>query len=587
MRELARTGAIRQFHRRAASGIGLLGIALWMAGMILVGLIAVALIQRPHRPTSVVLIVLDTVRADHCSAYGYSAPTTPRLAALASDGLLFEHARAAAPWTLPSHASLFTGLLPEQHGCTWEHRWLVDRFDTMAERLSASGRETFGVTTNANASSLYHLDQGFTTFVETWTRRTAHRGLDDSGIANAEVDAWLTHRDSRQPFFLFVNFADAHLPYAPPPPYDRQFGQSSERSRALAANANLLQDSLLGKVEIAEGDRAGFAALYDGDVRAADARLGELLDLLARHGVEEDTLVIVTSDHGEQLGERGEVDHQLSLSEELLRVPLVVRFPGRVKPARVPEPVALTDLKLWIDEIADGRLPDWSPPPDRMPSAFVAQQALPVDLIDLVTAAGRDASAIDRRLAVAWRPQREGGIKLLREVPGVESLWRVDSAGREERMAAPPGDLLADMHQALFDVLAIEPFVEVAADLATDIPAELHALEQARKLGYLSAAAAVGVGMHASEHWNAGRRAAVRRDWSRAISEMMIVAELAPGEPMILFEIAQAVDRSGDGDAIGPIERFLNAVGSGSPAPANAVEWATIRLAELRKGRGP
>lgn len=560
-----------------------------MVALLTIGLVVVGLIQRPHRATSVVLVVLDTVRADHCSAYGYPKKTTPRLDALAAEGLLYEQARAVAPWTLPSHASLFTGLPPSAHGCTFEHRWLLDRFDTMAERLSASGRETFGVTTNANASSLYHLEQGFETFLETWTLRERHRGLDDSGIANAEIRRWLEARDPRTPFFLFVNYADAHLPYAPPPPYDTQFGPTEERARALAAKADLLEQTLLGQERVSDADTQGLSALYDGELRAADARLGELLDLLARLDLAEDTLVIVTSDHGEQLGEGGQVDHQLSLAESLLRVPLVVRFPGRIGPGRVPELLPATELKGWIDEIADGRLPEWSPAPDRAPFAAIAEYHRPVDLVDRVAAAGRDAAPLDVRRFAAYRARGRAGDKLLRLEPGGDSLWSVDEQGRESLVSAADVarrvELQLELQRVLDQQLGGATFEELPGDLTFEAPPDASALADLRRLGYATALAGGAIGMHASEHWSAGRRAAARGDTATALRELQVAAQLA-GEPVtLLYELAQAADAARHPDAAGALVRFLKAVGSGSPAPATHVEWAKRRLDELREGR--
>ncbi len=602
MGQLARTGAFRQFRVTRGgvqSGIGLVAVALWMTLLLLIGLVVVAVIAHPSRATSVVLVVLDTVRADHCSAYGYAKPTTPRLERLAAEGLLFDHARAVAPWTLPSHASLFTGLLPSQHGCTWEHRWLIDRHETMAERLAKSGFETFGVTTNPNASSLYNLHQGFTTFRETWKQRELHRGLTDSGIANAEVAAWLRQRDRDRPFFLFVNYVDAHLPYTPPPPYDAQFGVVRDHARQLAARANLLQETLLGEQVVGADDVAGLKALYDGELRSVDARLGELLDLLDQLDLAEETLVIVTSDHGEQLGEEGRVDHQLSLAETLLRVPLVVRYPGHVRPARIAETVALTDVKGWLDEIADGRLPDWSPPPDRVPPAFIAQYQRPVDLVELLETHGKNAASIDRRLAAAFRPRQGGGDKLLRAEPGGESFWSVDEAGRETLISGSHEPLPRGVVDALVEALAvarrIDPFSESDEDLASEPPLDPAALENLRQLGYVAghiagraggADGAGTIGLHASEHWSAGRRAAARGLDREAIAELEKAARLAEGESTILLDLAQAAERSHASLLRDALERYLRAVGSGSPSPATAVAWAKQRLDELRGGDG-
>jgi choline-sulfatase len=383
--------------------VSLIRVASLMTGMLLIALAIVAFIQRPKRATSVVLVVLDTVRADHLTPYGYPKETTPRLARFAQEGLLFEQARSAAPWTLPSHASLFTGKLPSQHGCNWEHRWLADSQETIAEVLAAprAGFETMGVTTNVNASSLYNLHQGFARFVETWTLRDAHRGLDDSAIANGVIREWLEKRDASRPFFLFVNFADAHLPYTPPPPYDRMFGEPGATARRLAARGDLLQALLAGEEHPTAEDFAGLAALYDGELRKVDALLGDLLDELDRRGLRDDTLVIVTSDHGELLGEEGRVDHQLSMREELLHVPLLLRWPRMVHPGRVKEPVSLTGVKGWLDQIAVGVVPAWSPAPDRAPKVLDSEYFRPVDLVVFVRDHHGDADAIDVRLAAA------------------------------------------------------------------------------------------------------------------------------------------------------------------------------------------
>jgi len=552
VREIAGTVHVRQSRPRGLSstsgpsGASLALVAVVMTVLLVAGLITVAFIAAPPHVTSVLLVVLDTVRADHCSACGYGLPTTPRLERLAAEGLLFEHARAVAPWTLPSHASLFTGKLPRQHGCHWEHRWLADSQETIAETLRDHGFDTFGVTTNPNASSLYHLDQGFSTFVETWRLREAHRGLSDSAIACAEVRGWLSGHDPERPFFVFVNLADAHLPYAPAAPWDEFFGKPDDHARRLASRGDLLQAVMGGEESVRPEDRAGLSALYDGEIRSADARLGELVDLLDELELAEDTLIIVTSDHGEQLGEEGRVDHQLSLDEALLRVPLVVRHRRRVRPARVREPVALTDVKGWLDDVAAGRVPEWSPPPDRAPLAFVAQYQRPVDLVDLVRARGGDASAIDRRLSSAFRPAPGGGIKLVVPEPGIESLWRVDAAGSERALGAAEAEGVTELRRFLAERLALDPMVESDEDLAPAASGDPRELAELRRLGYVGAAAPGGAGIHASEHWSAGLRARASDDLELARLELVRAGSLAPGEAAIarlLAEVERALAR--------------------------------------------
>src|SRR5262249_8688751 len=143
--------------------------------------------SHPH----VVLLVLDTTRPDHLGCYGYQRPTSPNLDDLAHQSILFERAFASAPWTLPSHASLFTGLMPSEHGCHFEHRYLAASQETLAERLVARGYETGAFTCNVNVSHFFNLNQGFSTFVEVWREREANIGKTDTQIAIHEVDKWL------------------------------------------------------------------------------------------------------------------------------------------------------------------------------------------------------------------------------------------------------------------------------------------------------------------------------------------------------------------------------------------------------------
>jgi hypothetical protein len=560
-----------------------------MAVLLIATLVVVALVQKPKRVTSVVLVVLDTVRADHLTPYGYPKETTPRLARFAQEGLLFEQARSAAPWTLPSHASLFAGKLPSQHGCNWEHRWLADSQETIAEVLASprAGFETIGVTTNVNASSLYNLHQGFSRFVETWTLRESHRGLDDSAIANDVIRDWLDHRaDKSRPFFLFVNYADAHLPYVPPPPEDGMFGAPSARARQLAWRGDLLQAVLSGEVKPTADDFAGIAALYDGELRKVDGLLGDLLDELDRRGLREDTLVIVTSDHGELLGEEGRVDHQLSMREELLHVPLLLRWPRMVRPGRVPEPVSLTRVKGWLDQVAFGHVPAWSDPPERQPKVIDSEYFRPVDVVDFVRAHGGDAEAIDVRQVAAWRVEGAGAIKLVVREGRDARLFRIGVNGREELWNDAPTGLVDSMRDDLENARSLDRFREDEGDLAPAPAATEREFEVLRRLGYVGAAARPGLSIHALEHWGAGERATARGEPLVAALELTRAAHLAPEEPDILLALARVLDRLGDPTAAAVLERYLRAIAGTPAAKSGAAEWARNRLGALAGKEG-
>jgi arylsulfatase A-like enzyme len=282
-------------------------------------------------PPSFVLFVTDTTRADSVSAYGAVSGTTPTLDALAQQGLLYRRAYAQAPWTLPSHATLFTGLLPSQHGVTWRRPRAPDALVMLAERLRDAGYDTFGVSENVWVAPAFNLAQGFAGFV-----RAGVRGRDTVRA----VEQWWSHRSHDRPFFLFVNVIDAHWPYATT--RDHRFlpaGTKPETARKLdqTLDGYMCSDPPpTTSLEILRG-------FYYGGVAAADAKLARVLEVLAEPSAG-DTIVMVTSDHGEHFGERGLVSHQFSLAGALLHVPLVVHGLPGVVPAEIEEPVQLADV---------------------------------------------------------------------------------------------------------------------------------------------------------------------------------------------------------------------------------------------------
>ena len=277
----------------------------------------------PKGKPNIVFIVLDTVRADHLSLYGYHRPTTPHLDQWAKRGVVFENAIAPAPWTLPSHASMFTGLLPHQHGADWAvpldgSPW------TLAEVLKSEGYDT--VAFNANFGyglKGWGYDQGFGLYADNipsirhnlvmtyWGRNLLDRFYKrliryepierrNAGELNKDIFSWLRRRPAR-PFFLFVNYYDAHEPYLPPAPYDEKFGRIStpllKRSRDLCY-------AQPGEPVPAQDVRTIMSA-YDNSLAYLDHGLDDFLQQLQRLQLLGNTIVIITSDHGEGLGSRG------------------------------------------------------------------------------------------------------------------------------------------------------------------------------------------------------------------------------------------------------------------------------------------
>lgn len=282
-----------------------------------------------RRQPSILLFVFDTTRVDAVSAYGHVRDTTPMLDALAASGLRYARAYSQAPWTLPSHTTLFTGLLPSQHGVGWRVPHASDDLTMLAERLRAAGYDTAGVAENPWISEAINMAQGFRHF--------------DAPVPDAVtfVREWARHRRPGRPFFLFVNVVDAHNPYdvresnpyLPP-------GVTKQAAALVSQNLNKYFCSATS-----DADRLSILrGLYLGDVHAADHKLAEVLAAIYPTTFGQDLITIVTADHGEHFGEHGLVSHMFSLHEELLHVPLVIHGLPGVAPAVIKTPVQLADV---------------------------------------------------------------------------------------------------------------------------------------------------------------------------------------------------------------------------------------------------
>lgn len=260
---------------------------------------------------SVLLVTLDTTRADALSGDAASRTLAPRIAALADEGVRFPLAYSVAPLTLPAHASLLTGLVPPRHGLRDNGQAaLPESAETLAETLARHGFETGAFVSSVVLDRGFGLEQGFELYdqPELGPRAAGHAQVERPARETARAAAeWLARRDGERPFFLWVHLYDAHVPYRP-------------AAEHLA--------------------RAGGDA-YRGEIAALDDALGALLDALAERGLDGETLVVLTADHGESLGEHGEPTHGALCYEAALRVPLLFRFPG-VPPA--PGPTRLASL---------------------------------------------------------------------------------------------------------------------------------------------------------------------------------------------------------------------------------------------------
>ena len=281
---------------------------------------------------SILLFVMDTMRADAVSAYGTARDTTPTLDALAAEGLRYAHAYANASWTLPSHATLFTGLLPQVHGVGWGRVVAPDSLDTLAEKLQRAGYDTFAFSENPWVSPTFNLMQGFDRFV-------VGNGTEEE-LRDA-VSKWARDRHSDRPFFVFVNVVDPHWPYTVRE--DNPFLPPGVSREQAAAVSQWPPDDVCAGAERARA-REIEHGLYLGDVRAADAKLAVVQKALADAGLGAGLITIATADHGEHFGEHRLGHHQFSVHEALLHVPLVIAGLKGEPRGVIDEPVQLADI---------------------------------------------------------------------------------------------------------------------------------------------------------------------------------------------------------------------------------------------------
>ncbi len=292
--------------------------------------------KRASNRPALVLVSVDCLRADHVGAYGYPRPTTPEIDAVAREGTVFESAFATASWTLPSHMSMLTGLVPSLHGATkWEK--LSSGVNYLPELLGRSGYRTSGVVSWVYLSQVYGFERGF----DSYRVLDQPRAGDIVDLAIAELA-----RGRGQPQFLFVHLWDAHWPYLPAPADLTRMGG---RPRDISTLHELIR---AGKPAIDDEQREEVVRLYDAEIASADRELGRLVRDMKSLGIWENALVVITSDHGEAFLEHGHWEHSQTLYDELTRVPLVVKWPGQPEPGRERAPVSLVDLFATFAEAA-------------------------------------------------------------------------------------------------------------------------------------------------------------------------------------------------------------------------------------------
>ncbi len=340
--------------------------------------------QAPAGP-NVLLVSVDTLRADHLGSYGYDRPTSPYLDGLALRGVRFTRASSVVPTTLASHAMMLTGLYPYQSGVARNGFVLPDEIPTLAELLSRRGYATAGFVSSYVLAREFGMAQGFGHFDDELPERTTllqHKTVRGSRETSDAAIAWI--RSAREPFFAFVHYFDPHWPYEPPedaPDFDPGYRGSVRGSQA---EIRALRARLAASGGEPDRDVRHLVALYDAEIASVDAQIGRLWGALQEAGRSERTLAILTADHGESFWEHGEfIDHGETVYETTLHVPLLILRPGSRAGAVSDQPVSTLDLFPTICALA-GVAPE-----------------LPVAGVSLVPLLDDPAAPLPRRLLFA------------------------------------------------------------------------------------------------------------------------------------------------------------------------------------------
>jgi len=464
---------------------------------VLLGLVLISFFcldcRRAAAPTpaikyNLLVISIDTCRADHLTCYGYNRDTSPHLDQLAKEGVLFEDVTAASSWTVPAHMSMFTSLYPSVHEVQNFTNQLGEDVPTLAQRLAQSGYVTAAFVTGPVLNHWFGFNRGFQLYDDfTVNQRVGIEhpmvGIESNTGSASMLDQVITdpvitelatqwlQKHSRENFFLFLHYWDCHYDYKPPPPYDKKFDPGykgpenglhiSERERDIEKSISVM-------------DLAHMVALYDGDIAETDEHVGKILQLLQNLRLSEKTLVIVLSDHGEGFLEHGKIRHANSLYEELLHVPLIMRLPG-VIPAgkRVAGNVSHVDLMPTVLGLLE------TPSPSRMQGidlspAILGDQPVPERLIYSELTMGLDLRAVrwgNRKLLGSMTTGTLDGAQL-EEVAG----------GREKLIAG--ADLKKDCPEAMLRALTMGPpsTAKAKAGQANEPDADL--IRRLKSLGY-------------------------------------------------------------------------------------------------------
>jgi arylsulfatase A-like enzyme len=454
----------------------------------------------PPGPPNVLFVVWDTTRADHTSLHGYEKDTTPFLKRWAQGGRVFDDCISTGSSTVPSHGAMFTGKLPSEHGANNGYNWLDDQHVTLAEIFRAAGYRTFCFAANPHISRRENFVQGFDAVVHPWdpAHREAALAILESKInpedKSSELAAKILHRNpgiwdlkaagelagpslvewldggaSGKPFFAFLNYMEAHRPFVPREVHRRRFMTEEQVEASYKADRSwpTMWSYTLGMYEYTPEELEVMALTYDACVYELDRLFEGLIGALEAKGYLENTVVVLTGDHGEQLGEHHMLDHQYSLYQGLVHVPMVLWYPKKVTPARVDLPVQNYDVFPTLLELAGLKPPEGlksravsllEPRPlRRRISEYPSVFSLGIDAVE-----GRYGERFDRaRFDRTLRALYDRNFKLIAGSDGRNELFDLAADPQEQKNLAParPDPVQAMLRELDRIVRSLAPFV--------------------------------------------------------------------------------------------------------------------------------
>ena len=331
---------------------------------------------------NILLIVLDAVRKDHLSCYGHERLTSLNLDDLGAEATRYENAISAAPWSAPSHASIFTGLYPTHHRVFGNQPTLQSDVPVVAEVLRSAGYTTLGFSNSFFTGKEHGFSRGFDYYHDLpslprpiwsgghmfepsidYAQFLLRYFLTDDDISYFQAKKLKSKlQESTEPFFTFINLQSAHMPYAPPKRFRRRFemefdkwNEVDEETALHLASGGGVDEYLANELDVGETEWELIRHLYDAEIAYIDTLVGEIFEFLKDAGVYDETLVIVTADHGELHGEEGVIGHNFSIAEPLINVPLILKPPGGESGTISKELVSLTDLAPTFADAANTR----------------------------------------------------------------------------------------------------------------------------------------------------------------------------------------------------------------------------------------